>query len=137
MLYNALRRIQGGFRPGIDFQFFHGIGIPFLHYPLYLLFGGRLAGSELARQLLSTFIYPVVFLVVFRAFTGDWRRTWWLTATALAASIALHLTALTNPLNGMLGLRSTMPLLVPVAYRRLAFGEPSLQASRLGAVFQH
>jgi hypothetical protein len=115
-LYNALRRIQGGFRPGIDFQFFHGIGIPFLHYPLYLLFGGRLAGSELARQLLSTFIYPVAFIVVFRAFTGDWRRTWWLTATALAASIALHLTALTNPLNGMLGLRSTMPLLVPVAF---------------------
>jgi len=115
-LYNALRRIQAGFRPGIDFQFFHGIGIPLLHYPLYLLFGRRLAGSELARQLLSTFIYPLVFLVVFRAFTRDWRRTWWLTATALAASIALHLTALTNPLNGMLGLRSTMPLLVPAVF---------------------
>jgi hypothetical protein len=115
-LYNALRRIQGGFRPGIDFQFFHGIGIPFLHYPLFLLFGGRLEGSELARQLISTLVYPIVFLVVFRAFTGDWRRTWWLTAAALAASIALHLTALTNPLNGMLGLRSTMPMLVPVAF---------------------
>ena len=115
-LYNALRRIQGGFKPGIDFQFFHGIGIPFLHYPLYLLFGGRLEGSELARQLLSTFVYPVVLLVVFRAFTHDWRRTWWLTAAALAASIALHLTGLTNPLNGMLGLRSTMPMLVPAAF---------------------
>jgi hypothetical protein len=115
-LYNALRRIQGGFKPGIDFQFFHGIGIPFLHYPLYLLFGGRLEGSELARQLLSTLAYPVVFLVVFRAFTRDWRRTWWLTAAALAASIALHLTGLTNPLNGMLGLRSTMPMLVPAAF---------------------
>ena len=115
-LYNALRRIQGGFKPGIDFQFFHGIGIPFLHYPLYLLFGGRLEGSELARQLLSTLVYPVVFLVVFRAFTRDWRRTWWLTAVALAASIALHLTGLTNPLNGMLGLRSTMPMLVPAAF---------------------
>jgi hypothetical protein len=115
-LYNALRRIQAGFRPGIDFQFFHGIGIPFLHYPLYLLFGGRLEGSELARQLLSTLAYPVVFLAVFRAFTGGWRRAWWLTTAALAASIALHLTALTNPLNGMLGLRSTMPMLVPVAF---------------------
>ena len=115
-LYNGLRRIAGGFRPGIDFQFFHGIGIPYVHYPLYLLFGGRLAGSELARQLLSTIAYPVVFVVVFRVFTGDWRRTWWLTAAALAASIALHLTALTNPLNGMLGLRSTMPLLVPVVF---------------------
>ena len=115
-LYNALRRIQAGFRPGIDFQFFHGIGIPYLHYPLYLLFGGRLAGSELARQLVSTLAYPLVFLVVFRAFTGDWRRTWWLTATALAASIALHLTTLTSPLNSMLGLRSTTPMLIPAAF---------------------
>ena len=130
-------RIQGGSWPGIDFQFFHGIGIPFLHYPLYLLFGGRLAGSELARQLLSTFIYPVAFIVVFRAFTGDWRRTWWLTATALAASIALHLTALTNPLNGMLGLRSTMPLLVPVAFylSRARLRERSSQACVGAALF--
>ena len=112
-LYNAMRRIAGGFRPGIDFQFFHGIGIPYLHYPLYLLFKGRLAGSELARQLVSTLAYPLVFIAVFRTFTGDWRRTWWLTAAALAASIALHLTALTNPLNGLLGLRSTIPMLAP------------------------
>jgi hypothetical protein len=115
-LYNALRRIHTGFNPGIDFQFFHGIGIPYLHYPLFLLFGGQLSGSELARQLVSTLLYPVVFLVVFRVFTRDWRRTWWLTAAALAASVALHLTALTNPLNGMLGLRSTMPMLVAVVF---------------------
>jgi hypothetical protein len=115
-LYNALRRIQGGFHPGIEFQFFHGIGIPYLHYPLFLLFGGRLSGSELARQLVSTLAYPLVFIVIFRVFTRSWRRTWWLTAAALAASIALHLTALTNPLNGLLGLRSTMPMLAPVLF---------------------
>lgn len=115
-LYNALRRIDAGFRPGIDFQFFHGIGIPYVQFPWYSLFGRGLSGSELGRQLFSTVLYPAVFLVVFRAFTGDWVRAWWLTATAIAASIALHLTALSNPLNGMLGLRSTMPTLIPAAF---------------------
>ena len=74
-LYNALRRIDGGFRPGVGFQFFHGIGIPFLHYPFYRLFGGTFAASELARQLIACFAYPLVFLALFRAFTGDWRRS--------------------------------------------------------------
>ena len=115
-LYNALRRIDAGFRPGIDFQFFHGIGIPYVQFPWYVLFGRGLSGSELGRQLFSTLLYPAVFLTVFRAFTGSWVRAWWLTATALAASIALHLTALSNPLNGMLGLRSTMPTLIPAVF---------------------
>jgi len=115
-LYNALRRIDAGFRPGIDFQFFHGIGIPYVQFPWYRLLGRGLSGSELGRQLFSTLLYPAVFLAVFRAFTGSWVRAWWLTATALAASIALHLTALSNPLNGMLGLRSTIPTLIPAVF---------------------
>jgi hypothetical protein len=115
-LYNALRRIDAGFRPGIDFQFFHGIGIPYIQFPWYWLFGRGLPGSELGRQLFSTLLYPAVFLTVFRAFTGTWVRAWWLTATAIAASMALHLTALSNPLNGMLGLRSTIPTLIPAIF---------------------
>ena len=43
-LYNALRRIKAGFRPGADFQFFHGLGVPYAHYGLYRLFGGGLKG---------------------------------------------------------------------------------------------
>lgn len=115
-LYNALRRIDAGFRPGIDFQFFHGIGIPYLQFAFYVLFGRGLEGSELGRQMLSTLLFPAVFLTVFRVFTRSWRTTWYLTAAALAASIALHLTALSNPLNGMLGLRSTVPTLIPAVY---------------------
>src|SRR4051812_13210769 len=51
-LFNALRRIDAGQRGGVDFQFFHGIGLPYLFYPFYRLFGGSIHGSEFARQLI-------------------------------------------------------------------------------------
>lgn len=114
-LYNALRRIQFGYAPGVDFQFFHGMGVPFLHYPIYRLFGGGLRGSELARQLVAALAYPAVFLVFFRVFTGDWRRAFCLSAAAVAASFALHMSAVLFALNGMVGVRSALPALVPVA----------------------
>src|SRR5262249_14275389 len=57
-LYNALRRIQVGFRPGVDFQFFHGLGTAYLHYLPYRLFGGGLAGSQLARELIAAAAQP-------------------------------------------------------------------------------
>src|ERR1051325_873677 len=81
-LYNPLRRIETGLRPGIDFQVFHGLGIPYLHYPFYRLFGRGLEGSELARQLVSAVAFPIALVTVFRAFTGDWRRTWYLASAA-------------------------------------------------------
>jgi hypothetical protein len=113
-LLNALRRIQGGFRPGIDFQFFHGLGIPYFHYPLYRLFGGGLRGSELARQCVSAILCPLVFLVFFRVFLGDWRRALCVAAGALAASFLLRLLSILFALNGMLGVRSALPTLLPV-----------------------
>jgi hypothetical protein len=113
-LYNALRRIQAGMRPGVDFQYFHGLGGPYLHYWLYRLLGGGLRGSELARELISAALYPVVLIVFFRAFLGDWRRTLCLTAAALALSFVLNLSGILFALNGMLGLRSTLPTLLPV-----------------------
>jgi hypothetical protein len=113
-LYDALRRIQAGYRPGVDFEFFHGLGIPVLHYGLYRLFGGGLRGSELARQFIAAVAYPAVFLIFFRVFTKSWRRALCLTAAALAASFALKLSAVVFALNGMLGVRSALPALVPV-----------------------
>lgn len=52
-LFNPLRRIANGQTAGVDFQFFHGIGVPFLHYPLFALFGKSLFASELSRNLTS------------------------------------------------------------------------------------
>lgn len=112
-LYNALRRIQAGFRPGVDFQFFHGLGIPYLHYLPYRLFGGGLEGSELAREMTAAAAFPAVYLLALRAFTGTWRRALALSAAALALSFVLHMSAVIFALNSMLGVRSALPTLLP------------------------
>src|SRR5262245_21297440 len=83
-LYNALRRIQAGFRPGIDFQFFHGLGTAYLHYLPDRLFGGGLAGSQLARELIAAAAQPLVLLIAFRLFTGVWRKAMSLAALGIA-----------------------------------------------------
>src|SRR5947209_8516357 len=49
-IFNPLRRIAAGQTGGVDFIFYHGIGVPYLHYPLFALFGKTLAASELSRQ---------------------------------------------------------------------------------------
>src|ERR1051326_355496 len=62
-LYNALRRIWVGQRGGADFQFFHGLAIPYLHYLQFRLLGGTFIASELARQMTSVLLYPLVVIV--------------------------------------------------------------------------
>jgi hypothetical protein len=114
-LYNALRRIQGGFRPGVDFQFFHGLGVAYLHYPFFRALGGGLRGSEIARELIAAASFPLVFLLVFRAFAGSWTKALCLAAAAMAAAYALHLSAVLFAVNGMLGVRSASPALVAIA----------------------
>jgi len=58
-LYNSLRRIFVGQRGGADFQFFHGIGIPYLHYIPFRLLGGNFIASELTRESVSSVLYPI------------------------------------------------------------------------------
>jgi hypothetical protein len=113
-LYNSLRRIWVGQRGGVDFQFFHGLGIPFLHYPMFRLFGGTFIASELTRELMSVMLYPIVVLVFLRFFIRDWTRTAAWCAIVLAASIALRMTSLLVAVNSLLGIRSTLPTLLPV-----------------------
>lgn len=108
-LYNALRRIKAGFRPGVEFQFFHGMGVPYAHYWLYRVLGGGLRGSELARELLATTLYPIEFVLIFRVLAGGWRKAVALAAAAMAISYLLHMSALLFALNGMLSLRSAIP----------------------------
>lgn len=112
-LLNGLRRIQGGFTPGVDFQYFHGLGIPYSHYWLYRLLGGGLRGSELARQLITAVLYPVVFLAVFRVFAGTWTKAICLTVAALSISYALKMSQVIFAMNGMLGVRSALPTMLP------------------------
>jgi hypothetical protein len=115
-LLNALRRIDAGYRAGVDFQFFHGLGIPFLHYPFYRMLGGGLRGSELPRELIAGGVYPATFLFFFRAFTGSWRRAAALAAAAMAVSLTVRMSAMVLAVNGMLGLRSALPALIPAVF---------------------
>src|ERR1700744_4668556 len=76
-LYDPLRRLAAGRHAGTDFQFFHGIGVPFLHYPLFWLFGGdSLQASELSRQFTSFLLFAATLgafvWVTFRRAASRW-----------------------------------------------------------------
>ena len=113
-LFNALRRIAAGQVGGVDFQFFHGLGVPYLHYPLFRLFGTDLVASELSRQILSIAAYPAVAIAFFWSFTRDWARTLALSFLVYVVSISLPLDIVTTPAVSLLGVRSTLPVLLPI-----------------------
>ena len=115
-LYNALRRIAAGQTGGVDFQFFHGLGIPYLHYPFFLLFGGTFQASEITRQLMSGVLYPLTVVVFLRAFIPQWTRVFAWAAVVMAGSIALRMLALLVAINSLLGVRSTVATLLPIAF---------------------
>ncbi|HEY9225289.1 MAG TPA: hypothetical protein VIP11_01495 [Gemmatimonadaceae bacterium] len=113
-LYNTLRRIWVGQRPGVDFQFFHGLGIPYLHYVQFRLFGGNFFASEISRQLTSAIVYPITVVIFLRFFLKDWTRVAVWSAIVMALSIALKLTSVLMAINSLLGIRSTIPVFLPV-----------------------
>src|ERR1041384_3235218 len=67
-LYNALRRIWVGQTGGVDFQFFHGLAIPYLHFIPFRLLGGTFIASQMARELMSVLAYPITVIVLLRFF---------------------------------------------------------------------
>jgi hypothetical protein len=111
-LFNALRRLAAGQRFGGTFQFFHGSGIPYLHLIPFEVFGGSFLASEMVRQLLSIVVALSVFALFFRAWIGSWHDGLPIAVVGLVALIPLRVNALLFPINSMLGLRSTMPLLL-------------------------
>jgi hypothetical protein len=113
-LYNSLRRIWVGQRGGVDFQFFHGLAIPYLHYIPFRLFGGTFVASEMSRELVSAVLYPLTALIFLKFFIRDWTKTLAWAAIVMAGSVALHLTSLFVAVNSLLGIRSTLPTLMAV-----------------------
>lgn len=111
-LFNPLRRIAAGQRGGVDFQFFHGLGVPYLHYPVFALAGGDFHASELSRNAVSMALYPLGFLAVFAAATRRFATTVGLTAAALILTAPLGFDALDLPGNSILGVRAACPFLV-------------------------
>jgi hypothetical protein len=109
-LLNALRRLHAGQHAGTDFPFFHGVGVPWLHYPGFAFLGADLWASELTRQWLS----PLLYLLSMSAFGwvsfGDVRKTVVFVALGVLLSYPLGLRELYTPGNSLLGIRSTMPV---------------------------
>ncbi|HEY3788718.1 MAG TPA: hypothetical protein VGL71_07680, partial [Urbifossiella sp.] len=111
-LFNPLRRIGAGQTGGIDFQYFHGLALPYLHYPIYALLGRDFFASEVARYAIGEAIYLGAFLFVFGCATRRVGSTLALTALALVVYERIGYDSLALPGVNLVGLRSTCPLLV-------------------------
>jgi hypothetical protein len=114
-LYDPLRRIAAGQRAGVDFQFFHGIGIPFLHYPLFRLFGGQsLQASELSRQFTSFFLFAATLgsftWAAFRKSSVRVRGTAWISAALSVMVLELLFRRGAEPGHSLISGRSAMPI---------------------------
>ena len=116
-LFNALRRLAAGQHFGGSFQYFHGPGVPYLHYLPFLLMGKTFLASELSREIVSITAAIAVTVGFFRAWTRGWREAIPLAVVGLLMLIPLRVNALLFPINSMLGLRATMPLVVAIHLR--------------------
>lgn len=113
-LYNPLRRMAVGQLPGKDFPFFHGIGMPWLHFPLFELLGRNIFASEFTRWLLSPLLFIASGYVFSRALLGNWTRA--VIATALLLAVcSVSNAGIVDAANAMLGIRSMMPLFIAAA----------------------
>jgi hypothetical protein len=121
-LLNPLRRLMEGQVIGRDFSFFHGVGVPFIHLPFYILFGQGLFGEELTRWLVSPLLFILSAFCVFYV----WRRRF---AFALIMSVVVTglgmilIPFLVLPITSILGVRSVVPvflLAVLLNQRRLS-----------------
>lgn len=126
-LYNPLRRMAAGEIPAEQFPFFHGIGIPWLHYPFFALLGENIFASEFTRWILSPVLFVLSGMLFSRAVLGTWARA--SIATALLFAVcSVGNDAIVDAGNSMLGLRAMTPLLIaaamlwPVKRYRTAFG---------------
>src|ERR1700676_1000959 len=83
-MFNPLRRIAAGQVGGRDFVFYHGIGVPYLHYPLFALLGGKtLAASELSRQWMSLLLFVLSLGFFIRATFRRISQVWIASAVAV------------------------------------------------------
>lgn len=113
-LYNPLRRITDGQIIGLDFPFFHGVGIPLLHLPLFSLLGQGVFAAEVAKWLVSPAIFLISSFVFFYAFFRNLKKS--IIALAIFTLITISLiSAVFWPGNSLLGLRGTFPILIAAA----------------------
>lgn len=110
--FNPLRRIAAGQHGGVDFQFFHGLGLPYLLYPLFALGGKTIFSAELSRELVSVFAFALTLVAIVAAASRD--REFTIVACAAAFSISMPFNFLVMGGISLLGLRSTAPILLAI-----------------------
>src|SRR5665647_1614027 len=102
-LLDPLRRIAEGQTMGRDFLFFHGPGLPFLHYPLYWLFGSNLHASILSQWIMSLIFFVASITWLLYVATKRWK----VVAIGLASCLVFpFLWDLISPASTLLGIRS-------------------------------
>lgn len=110
--FNPLRRIAAGQHGGVDFQFFHGLGVPYLLYPLFALGGKTIFSSEVSRELVSVLCFALTVVAISAAASRN--RIITIVASAAAFSVSWPLQFLSVGGISLVGLRSTAPVLFTV-----------------------
>jgi hypothetical protein len=137
-LYNPLRRLAAGQIVGQDFQFFHGLGVPFVHYPLFALFGKTFYAAELSRQLTSLIFY-LAALFAFALVATKSRLTHAIMGSVTVIYLGLFIsydevtpfTWLATAGNSLLGVRSAFPL---ITFAVLLSDLPLVRKAILGGI---
>lgn len=106
-LYNPLRRLLEGDVLARDFPFFHGVGVPVLHFPLFYILGHNLFAVEVAKLLMSPLLFIVSSLFIFWTYFKDIKKA--LFATSIFTVISLLCIDAVWAGNSLLGLRTTLP----------------------------
>jgi hypothetical protein len=109
-LYNPMRRLLAGEIIGKDFPFFHGVGVPLLHFPFFYLLGHNVFAADATKWLMSPLIFLATTFVFFWAFFR--KISHGLIATALLTIVALVCIDVVWPGNSLLGIRTTFPIIV-------------------------
>lgn len=119
-ILNPMRRLAAGQVPGVDFQFFHGIGVPLLHYPVFALLGSTPYASEFARATVTPLLALVSTAAVAHVIGRNARERALALLLAFSAYTIMGLDAVLLPGNALEGTRSTMPFVAfAVLYSRL------------------
>jgi len=114
-LFNPLRRIADGQIPGRDFENFHGLLIPYLHFPLYVIAGADLRGSEFARQVLTPVLSVASVYSILTFATASRQKAIQLLGVWVCVAPRVGMGELDVAGNSLLGFRAAFPLFA-VAY---------------------
>lgn len=109
---NPVMRIESGYKPGADFDVFHGEGLPYLFYLAYVIGGRNVHAINIARYMYSLLFFILGITVFIKYFFHD-KSQQLLVATALVFFTIAYAPALYLPENS---LYSTRTGLVPLFF---------------------